>query len=202
MSLLPASSDFAPISIQLPPSVPMTDDQFFDFCQLNQDKRFERTAHREIIVMPLAGIESSSQYVSLAAQLFLWNLNAGNGNVTDSSGGFTLPNGAIRAPATAWVSPEQLTALSREQLKKFAPLCPYFAAEVMSPTDSLKATQEKMEEYIANGTRLGWLIVPDKKQVHVYRPGQAPQVIDNPLTLSGDPELPGFVLDLSRVWRD
>ena len=88
-----------------------------------------------------------------------------------------------------------------EQMKKFLPVCPFFVAELLSPSDSLKKTMEKMDEYIANGARLGWLIVPAKLQVHVYRPAQPVQVLDNPQTVSGDPELPGFVLDLEPVWQ-
>jgi len=86
-------------------------------------------------------------------------------------------------------------------MKKFLPVCPFFLIELLAPSDSLKKTIEKMEGYIANGTRLGWLIDPEKKQVHVYRPGQPVQILDNPQSASGDPELPGFVLDLDPVWR-
>src|SRR5207247_1407453 len=125
----------------------------------------------------------------------------GKGKVTESSGGYILPNGANRAPDVAWIAPEQLAALTPAQRKKFLPLCPFFVVELLSPTDSLQQTQEKMEEFIANGCKLGWLIDPEKQQIHVYRPGQPVQVFDNPQTLATDPELPGFVLDLEPVWR-
>jgi Uma2 family endonuclease len=187
--------------IQLLPVVAMTQDQFFDFCQQNRKMHFERNAKGELIVMPPAGGESSMQNVSVAAQLYAWSRKIGGGKVTDSSGGFILPNGANRAPDTAWITPEQLATITPEQMKKFLPVSPYFAIEVMSPSDSLKKTMEKMEEYIANGTKLGWLIHPDKKQVYVYRPAKEVQVLDNPQSVSGDPELPGFVLDLDPVWR-
>jgi Uma2 family endonuclease len=187
--------------IQLLPVVAMTQDQFFDFCQQNRKMRFERNAKGELIVMPPAGCESSMQNLSVASQLYTWARRVGQGKVTDSSGGFILPNGANYAPDAAWITPEQLASLTPEQMKKFLPVCPYFLVELMSPSDSLKKTMEKMEEYLANGTKLGWLIHPDKQQVYVYRPGQAVQVLDNPQTISGDPELPGFVLDLEPVWR-
>src|ERR1700722_3687292 len=168
----PASADFLPIILQLDPVVHMTQDQFFDFCQLNPEMRFERTAKGGLVIMPPAGTEAGIQNLWVAGQLLAWRIKVGKGEATDSSGGFTLPNGANCAPDAAWISPEQLATISREQLKKFAPICPYFVTEVMSPSDSLKKMQEKMEEYMANGSRLGWLIVPNKRQVHVYRPGQ------------------------------
>jgi Uma2 family endonuclease len=179
----------------------MTQDQFFDFCQQNSEMRFERTAKGELIIMAPAGGESSAQNVSVASQLYFWSRNVGKGMATDSSGGCILPNGANRAPDAAWITPEQLATITPEQRKKFLPVCPYFLIEVKSPSDIFKKLQEKMDEYIANGCRLGWLIVPEKMQVHVYRPGQPTEVLDNPQTVSGDPELPGFVLDLEPVWR-
>jgi Uma2 family endonuclease len=187
--------------IQMLPAVSMTQDQFFDFCQQNRKLRFERTAKGELIVMPPAGGESSVQNLSVAAQLYNWCKRVGVGKAFDSSGGFILPSGANRSPDASWISPEQLAVITPEQMKRFVPVCPFFLVELLSPSDSLKKTQEKMVEYIANGCKLGWMIVPDKKQVHVYRPDQPVQVLDNPQTVSGDPELPGFVLDLDPVWR-
>lgn len=193
--------NFFPFSIQLAPVVRMTQDQYFDFCQLNADKWFERTAEGELIIMPPSGGDSGFRDVSVSAQLYVWTKTIGQGQAAGPSNGFILPNGANRAPDAAWISPEQLAAITPEQRQKFLPVCPFFLMEVLSPSDSLKRLQEKMEEYLANGCRLGWLIDPAKMQVHVYRPGQPVQVLDNPRTLAGDPELPGFVLDLEPVWR-
>ncbi|MBI2805231.1 MAG: Uma2 family endonuclease [Planctomycetes bacterium] len=179
----------------------MTQDQFFAFCQQNPDKRFERTALGELIIMPPIGLEGGLHEGEVYRQLANWSLAFGKGKATNSNVGFILPNGANRAPDASWLSPEQMASLTAEQRKKFPPLCPFFLTEVRSPSDGLKKLQEKMEEYIANGCQLGWLIDPDKKQVHVYRPGQPPQVFDDLLTISGEPELPGFVLDLEPVWR-
>jgi Uma2 family endonuclease len=197
----PSAYDFPALSIQLAPAVAMTQDQFFDFCQQNADKRFERTAEGELIIMAPSGGEAGFQDAEVCRQLGNWARAVGKGKVSGSSGGYILPNSANRAPDASWISPEQLAPLTAEQRKKFLPLCPYFLIEVLSPSDSLKKTQEKMEEYITNGCQLGWLIDPGKVQVHVYRPGQPVQVLDNPQTVSGDPELPGFVLDLDPVWR-
>jgi Uma2 family endonuclease len=203
--LPPATTDaqvnFYPTSVQMTPAVPMTQDQFFDFCQQNPDKRFERTAEGELIIMPPSGGDAGFQDAEVSRQLGNWARAVGKGKASGPSGGYILPNGANRAPDASWISPEQMATLTAEQRKKLLPLCPFFLIEVLSPSDSLKKLQEKMEEYMANGCQLGWLIDPSKTQVHVYRPGQPVQVFDNPQTVSGDPELPGFVLDLEPVWR-
>ncbi len=193
--------DFPEISILLSPVVPMTQDQFFDFCQLNADKRFERTAEGELIIMPPTGLDGGFQDAEVCIQLGAWAKKYGKGKVTGSSAGYILPNSANRAPDAAWLSPEQLNTLTPEQRQKFPPICPVFLIEVRSPSDVLKKLQTKMEEYLANGCQLGWLIDPSKMQVHVYRLGLPVQMLDNPQTVSGDPELPGFVLDLEPVWR-
>jgi len=196
-----AAVDFPQISIQMEPAVKMTQDQFFEFCQQNSDKRLERTADGELIILAPSGGEAGFQDMEVSWQLNNWAKSIGKGKVTGSSGGFILPNGANRAADAAWVTPEQLTMLTPEQMKKFLPICPFFLIEVMSPSDTLAKLQKKMQEYLANGCQLGWLIDPGMKKVHVCRPEQEVQILDNPLTLAGDPELPGFVLDLEPVWR-
>ncbi len=193
--------NFYPTSVQMTPAVPMTQDQFFDFCQQNPDKRFERTAEGELIIMAPSGLDGGFRDAEVCVQLSIWAKAVGKGKVVGSSAGFILPNGANRAPDAAWLTDEQLASLTPEQRRKFPPLCPFFLIEVRSPSDALKKVQEKMDEYIANGCQFGWLIDPDRQQIHVYRPGQPVQVLDNPQTVSGDPELPGFVLDLEPVWR-
>jgi Uma2 family endonuclease len=183
------------------PVVPMTQDEFFDFCQLNADKRFERTAEGELIIMAPSGGDAGFQDTEVSRQLANWAIACGKGKAMGPSGGFILPSGANRAPDASWLSPEQMAALTPAQRKKFLPVCPFFLIEVKSPSDSLKKLQDKMDEYVANGCRLGWLIDPDSRQVHIYRPGQPPQALDDPQAVSGDPELPGFVLELDPVWR-
>ncbi|NOT54218.1 MAG: Uma2 family endonuclease, partial [Deltaproteobacteria bacterium] len=132
----------------------------------------------------------------------LWALEEGTGVPFDSSTGFLLPNRATRSPDVAWVKRSRLALLTAEQKKKFPPLCPDFVIELRSPSDNLKTVQEKMQEYLDNGAQLGWLIDPLERRVHVYRAGQAVVCLENPLTISGDPELPGFVLDLTRIWEN
>jgi Uma2 family endonuclease len=193
--------DFPAISLQMLPAVAMTQDQYFDFCQQNPWLRFERTAEGELIIMPPSGGEAGFQDAEVCRQLGNWARAVGRGKVTGASGGFTLPNRANRAPDASWISPEQLAAITAEQRKKFLPICPFFLIEVRSPSDTLKKLQEKMDEYIANGCKLAWLIDLEKQQVHIYRPGQPVQVLDQPASVGGDPELFGFVLDMDPVWR-
>jgi Uma2 family endonuclease len=200
-AVLEIGSYFSELHIRLLPAVPMTQEQFFHFCQQNSEIRFERTAQGELIIMAPSGGETGARNLAVAAQLYFWAQKDGTGTAYDSSAGFVLPKGANRAPDASWILKSRLSNLTSEEKEKFIPLCPNFVVEVMSPTDSLTATKKKMEEYVDNGANLGWLIYPKKKQVFIYRPGKVVEVLDNPLTLPADPELPGFVLDLEPVWR-
>ena len=188
------------LHVQLLPAVPMTQEQFYQLCQQNPKLRLERTARGELIIMPPTGGGTGKRNLSISAQLYNWAQLDGTGEAFDSSTGFILPNGANRSPDTSWILKTRLRLLTAEQMEKFIPLCPDFLVELMSPTDSLLETQKKMEEYLDNGARLGWLIDPGRKHVHVYRPGQTVQVLESPDTISADPELPRFVLDLKPVW--
>jgi Uma2 family endonuclease len=195
------SAPFTSIRLKMLPAVSMTQDQFFDFCQQNRKMRIERTKEGELVIMAPSGGEAGKHNSEVGGQLYVWAKRDGTGQYFESSTGFTLSNGSIRAPDASWVLLTRLAMLTPEQWEKFLPICPDFVVEVLSPSDSLRQTMEKMEEYIENGARLGWLINPRRKQVHVYRPGQPVDIRDNPATVSGDPELPGFVLDLEPVWR-
>jgi Uma2 family endonuclease len=192
---------YSGLHVQMLPAIPMTQEQFFELCQQNRDLRLERTSQGELVIMAPSGGGSGKRNLSVGAHLYNWSESDGTGEAYDSSTGIILPNGAIRSPDASWILKTRLATLTAEQREKFIPLCPDFIAELMSPTDSLKEAQGKMDEYITNGARLGWLFVPKKKQVHVYRPDQPPQVLDDPQTINGDPELRGFVLDLEPVWR-
>lgn len=196
------STDFGdlPLVLQLRPVIEMTDDQFFEFCQINRDVRIERNAQGELIVMPPTGIETGDRNAELTMQLRLWAKRDGTGTAFDSSTGFHLPNGATRSPDAAWVKSSKLAALTAEQRKKFARLSPDFVIELRSPTDNLRVVQDKMQEYLDTGTKLGWLIDPEQKRAYVYKPHAPVEVLEAPATLSGDPVLPGFVLDLREIW--
>jgi Uma2 family endonuclease len=188
-------------AVSLPANtVEWTEDEFFDFCQINSDLRIERSARGEIIVMTPAGGYSSFQSGDVFTQLNVWAGRDGTGVAFDSSGGFRLPNGGMRAPDAAWVKLSRLKKLSRKQKEKFIPLCPDFVIEVASPTDTLPRLRQKMEEYREAGLRLGWLILPTTRQVGVYT-AEGVKTLRAPETLSGDPVLPGFRLVLASIWN-
>jgi Uma2 family endonuclease len=194
-------ADIAPITLHMRPVFKVNDEEFYALCQLNQDWRLERTAEGDLVIMPPAGGETGDKNAFVTAFLKIWSLQDGSGVAFDSSTGFTLPNGAIRSPDAAWVLRSRLSSLMPEQKRKFLPVCPNFVVELRSPSDNLKTVQEKMQEYLDNGAQLGWLIDPLDRCVYVYRPGDGMECLDNPTTISGDPELPGFVLDLTRIWE-
>ena len=189
-----------PLVLHTAPGMKMDDDQFFQFCQVNRDLRIERTAEGDLIIMPPAGASSGRGNAELTYLFQDWAHRDGSGQVFDSSTGFKLPNGAMRSPDVSWVRNERLDAFSEEEWEKFLPLCPDFVLELRSPSDSLRVVQQKMEEYIRNGARLGWLLDPPRKKVHLYRPRARPQVLVNPENLSGEPVLKRFVLDIRQVW--
>lgn len=178
-----------------------TEDLFYELCKQNPNLRLERTAIGEVIVMPPTGGETGNRNSEITRQLGNWKKNDGTGATFDSSTGFKLPNGADRSPDASWVSKARLAELTLEQKRKFLPLAPDFAIELRSPSDDLDTIKAKMDEYIANGLRLGWLIDPEEKSIYVYRPNVAVQKLENMNKISADPELPGFTLDLIEVWN-
>ncbi|ACK65933.1 protein of unknown function DUF820 [Rippkaea orientalis PCC 8801] len=187
-----------PVPLNL--EIDLTDEQFFQLCQNNRDLRFERTATGELIIMPPTGSETSDRNAELTYQLRAWSRQNQLGKSFDSSGGFQLPNGAQRSPDASWVTTERWNRLTPAEKEKFAPLCPDFVVELMSPNDSLEKTRSKMTEYRNNGARLGWLINRQQRQVEIYRPYQGVEILQSPNTLSGEDILPGFVLDLTTIW--
>jgi Uma2 family endonuclease len=188
------------LTVNLDSVIKMTDDQFFQLCQNNRELRFERNANGELIIMSPAGGETGNRNGRLNQQLFNWTDADGTGIAFDSSTGFKLPNGADRSPDASWIKLERWDALSDEEKRKFPPICPDFVIELLSPSDSLKTTQEKMKEYIDNGVRLGILINRKPRQVEIYRPGKEVEVLDSPATVSGEDVLKGFVLNLGMIW--
>jgi Uma2 family endonuclease len=188
------------LTVNLDSVIKMTDDQFFQLCQNNRELRFERNANGELIIMSPAGGETGNRNGRLNQQLFNWTDADGTGIAFDSSTGFKLPNGADRSPDASWIKLERWDALTDEEKRKFPPICPDFVIELLSPSDSLKTTQEKMKEYIDNGVRLGILINRKSRQVEIYRPGKEVEVLDSPTTVSGEEVLKGFVLNLGMIW--
>ncbi|PSO49670.1 MAG: hypothetical protein BRC33_06000 [Cyanobacteria bacterium SW_9_44_58] len=189
------------ITLNLEPHLQLTDETFEQLCRNNPDLRLERTAQGELIAMSPTGSESGRQNLGLSAQLWFWNQQTGLGVAFDSSTGFTLPNGAIRAPDAAWLKKERWETLSLEQRRRFAPICPDFVIELRSPTDELETLKIKLQEYIDNGAKLGWLIDAETRQVYIYRPQIPVEVLDQPTILSGESVLPNFEMDLQLIWN-
>ncbi len=178
----------------------LTEDQFFDLCQINRKLRIEQSKEGDILIMSPTGGATSWRNSRIVVALVNWAEMYSDGIVFDSNGGFILPNGAMRSPDASWVKRSRLTTLTPDQKQKFLPLCPEFVVELRSPSDSLKELQAKMEEYRENGALLGWLLDPAVRRGYVYRPEQAVDCLENPSSLSGDPVLPGFVLNLDSLW--
>lgn len=194
-------TDWRSLIVELGPlQRPITEEEFFAFCQANRKLRIERTRTGEVIIMTPAGGESGRRNLKASARLCHWAESDGTGVAFDSSTGFLLPNGAVRSPDLAWVSRARWDALSQDQREQFPPLCPDFVGEIRSPTDRLGALEEKMQEYIENGAKLGWLLDPVEKKVCVYRPGEPVACLDDPETVSADPVLPGFTLNVREVF--
>ncbi|MDJ0844612.1 Uma2 family endonuclease [Crocosphaera sp.] len=181
-------------------SFQLTDEQFYQLCQDNRDLRFERNSKGDMVIRPPTGGETSDRNSEINFQLRLWNKQYNLGKVFESSGGFKLPNGSDRSPDSAWIPLEKWDNLTLKQRQKFLPLCPDFVIELRSLSDSLKSLQEKMREYIENGTKLGWLINRKDQQVEIYRQGKEVEILNNPTTLSGENILLNFVLELDEVW--
>jgi Uma2 family endonuclease len=177
-------------------TVNLSDEQFYQLCHDNDEWRLEQTAQGGLIIMPPVGAISGNREADLNGFVWLWNHQTKLGKVFSSSTIFTLPNGAKRSPDVAWIAKERWDALPLEEQEKFAKICPDFVIELRSRTDSLTQLQAKMEEYLVNGVRLGWLIDPMSQQVAIYRQNQAVEIISLPTTLSGENVLPGLTLEL------
>lgn len=189
----------APVFELDPIVIALTDEQFEALCRNNRDLRFEQTATGELIIMPPTGWETGNRNSELTYQVQAWSRATKLGKAFDSSTGFILPNGAKRSPDAAWVRQERMDALQPNP-DNFLPLAPDFAVELRSATHNLQTLRNKMQEYIEVGVRLGWLINPQDKQVEIYRPNQAVEVLQTPSQISGEDVLPGFALNLTYIW--
>jgi len=188
------------LTLNISPVLRLTDKQFEQLAAINRNLQIELTAKGELVIMPPTGGETGNRNFELDGQLWWWNRQHRLGKAFDSSTGFRLPNGATRSPDVAWITIERWQALTPTQQQKFLPLCPDFAIELVSATDDVEDTRQKMQEYIKNGLRLGWLINPKNRTVEIYRQNQVVEVLQAPQTLSGEEVLPGFSLDLQPIW--
>lgn len=190
-----------PVDLEVGPALGLSDDELLELSSRNPDLRLERTAGGDLVVMTPAGGASGHRNLEIAVALGTWTRADGTGVAFDSSTGFLLPDGSLRAPDAAWVRRSRLADLPPEARERYLPLAPDFAVELRSPTDDLADLQAKLAEYRDHGTRLGWLIDPVERRVHVYRPGRDPEVLNDPGRIAGDPELPGFILELEPIFR-
>jgi len=188
------------LTINFAPVLQITDEQFFQLCQINELIRFERNADGTLLLMPLVGGLTSNRNANLTAQLGVWNRDELLGIAFGSSVGFILPNGAVRSPDASWLKRDRWDSLTQEQKEGFPPVCPDFIVELRSDPDCLKRLQNKMQEYRDNGARLGWLIDLETKQVEIYRSGRDVEVLQSPASLSGEDIVPGFMLNLKHIW--
>ena len=197
------AAEAEPFVIKFKPLTEMTDEQFEQFCALNDILRIERTAEGEIILMPPTHADTGNRNADITIDLGVWARSDGTGRYYDSSTGFRLPNGALRSPDASWISSARLDELAPEQRSGFLDICPDFVIELRSSSDSLSMLQDKMREYIDSGARLGWLIDPlaNPGQVYIYRPNAEIEVLEDAKSVSGEPELAGFMLDLERIWN-
>ncbi|WP_232074142.1 Uma2 family endonuclease [Spirosoma aureum] len=188
------------ITLTIPPNLNVfSDDELYAFCLANPELHIERDETGHIIIMPPTGLESSFTNNDLQTEVSIWNRKTKSGRVSDSNGGYTLPDRSMRAPDVGWVSKERLMSVLPEELKKFAHICPDFVIEVRSESDNLTELQAKMDKWLQNGVRLGWLVDPQSKTTTIYRPDQEPEEKPFTETLSGENVLVGFTLNVQEV---
>jgi Uma2 family endonuclease len=200
MARPPSIEQHAPFRFSLDvSSVCLTDDQFSRLCSDNPELRIELTADRELIIMSPTGYETGWRNAKITQRLANWTEQDGTGICFDSSTLFTLPNGAKRSPDASWIQKVRCERLSSEERSTFAPICPDFVAELRSPSDTLADLQEKMADHIRNGARLGWLLDPVEKRVHIYRPRQGPECLENPEYVTGEDVLSGFKFNFQEI---
>lgn len=195
------SAEHEPLVLHVSPLLKkVSEEEFYEFCRLNPDLSLELTSEGDLIIMPPTGGKSGIRNSKLNLRLASWAEKDGTGQAFDSSTLFTLPSGAKRSPDFSWIRNEQWDALTEDEQERFPPLCPDFVVELRSRTDILANIQRKMEEYIANGAQLGWLIDPSERKVYLYRPSAPVEELDNPQTISGEPLLRGLKFDLQEIW--
>jgi Uma2 family endonuclease len=189
------------LPVRIKTDTPMSDDEFMRFCSANEPTRFERDANGEIVVMSPTGIDGGAAEADVNLELGIWARGDGRGRAFGPSAGFRLPDSSVRAADAAWISWERLNSISAEQRKGFGPVCPEFVIEVRSKTDRLPPLQAKMEQWIANGAEVAWLIDPIEKTVAIYRPDEQPEHLNEPTSVQGSGPIAGFELVMSRIWQ-
>jgi Uma2 family endonuclease len=189
-----------PLPLRFRPETPMSDEELMRFCAANDSVRVERDANGEILVMTPAGNRTGRKNTAIISALDKWAESDGRGYAFDSNTGFTLPDGSMRSPDAAWISSARWDALTDRDKDRFSPICPDFIIELRSPTDSLSDLKQKMEQWIANGAQLAWLIDPIEQEVSVYRSGVEIEVHHRPTSVQGSGIVVGFELVMARIW--
>ena len=181
----------------------LTDDVLLKLSSLNDALRLEKNAKGELEILSPTIPTTGNQNAGITARVTIWAEEDGTGVAFDSNTGFTLPNGAVRSPDASWILRSRLAELKEDQRTGFWPIVPDFVIELRSSSDTLAGIQRKMAEYMENGVRLGWLIDPldPRRRVYIYRPGAEVEILEKPESLSGEPELLGFTLNLNRIWE-
>src|SRR5713226_1262237 len=180
-------------------SLHLTDEQFYLLCRDNRDLRLELSAEGDLIIMPPAYSETGWKEARVVLRLGVWAEKDGTGRCYGPSAGFTLPNGAKRAPDASWISHKRWESLKPEDREKMARICPDFVVELRSATDRVSDLKNKMAEYLQNGARLGWLLDPIEERVYIYRQQRGVECIENPEELTGEDVLPGFRFNFREI---
>ena len=197
MSLV-IEEDFLPATLTAPP---MTDEEFLEFCLQYPDYFIEVSAEGDILIMPPGDFLTSAQVGEIFGQLRDWVRANRRGWVTESSGGFVLPNGARRTPDVAWFPADRPGIPDRKKRARFPHFAPDFVVELRSPGDRLSRARPKMREWVENGAKLAWLVDPERRAVEIYRPGREAETLIAPESVAGEGCVEGFVLDLRPVWE-
>jgi Uma2 family endonuclease len=117
-------------TVNLKPTIDLTDEQFREICANNPELRFEQTAKGALIILLPTGGETGNRNFSLTGQVFVWVEQSGTGFGFDSSTVFKLPNGAKRTPDVAWVRGDRWNALTPKQREGFPPIAPDSVVEL------------------------------------------------------------------------
>jgi Uma2 family endonuclease len=189
-------------------SLRLTPDQFAELCQANPDAVLELAADGSLVCMTPTGSDTGARNADLAFQIHSWSRATGSWKAFDSSTGFRLPDNSVLSPDAALVALDRWQALSAEQRRGYAPLCPDLVVELVSPSDEgprgLTALRQKMAAYQRNGARLGWLLIPAERAVEIWEPladsPAQPRRIEAASRLEGDPQFPGLVVELEEIW--
>lgn len=189
-----------PLPLRFRPETPMSDEELMRFCAANDFLRVERDANGEILVMTPAGNNTGRKNAYVIQVLGTWSDTDGRGYAFDSNTGFTLPDGSMRSPDAAWIQAVRWDALSVDDKDRFSPICPDFIIELRSPSDNLAELEAKMEQWIANGAKVAWLIDPERQVVCIYRSGDQPEVLHHPTSVQGNGIVAGFELVMTRIW--